>query len=75
MPILYNNPVVKLVPDRIVNGVAAFEKYKRALIIVDFGTATTFDIISEKGDYILDKAITPGIKWISSDSSFFCYAS
>src|SRR6201992_2625636 len=37
--------------DRIVNAIAAHEKYKGALIVVDFGTATTFDIVSEKGDY------------------------
>ena len=67
MPILYNNPV-EVGADRIVNGVAAFEKYKKALIIVDFGTATTFDIISEKGEY-LGGAITPGIM-ISSEALF-----
>jgi type III pantothenate kinase len=38
--------------DRIVNAVAAYEKYKRALIIVDFGTATTFDYISPAGEYM-----------------------
>jgi type III pantothenate kinase len=37
--------------DRLVNAVAAHERYKGALIVVDFGTATTFDIVSEKGDY------------------------
>ncbi len=37
--------------DRLVNTVAAHERYKGALIVVDFGTATTFDIVSEKGDY------------------------
>jgi type III pantothenate kinase len=37
--------------DRLVNAVAAHEKYKGALIVVDFGTATTFDIVSENGDY------------------------
>jgi type III pantothenate kinase len=37
--------------DRLVNTVAAHERYRGALIVVDFGTATTFDIVSEKGDY------------------------
>jgi type III pantothenate kinase len=37
--------------DRLVNAIAAHERYKGALIVVDFGTATTFDIVSEKGDY------------------------
>ncbi|MDE2073489.1 MAG: type III pantothenate kinase [Alphaproteobacteria bacterium] len=37
--------------DRVVNAVAAHERYRGALIVVDFGTATTFDVISEKGDY------------------------
>jgi type III pantothenate kinase len=37
--------------DRLVNTVAAHERYKGALIVVDFGTATTFDVVSEKGDY------------------------
>ena len=37
--------------DRLVNAVAAHERYKGALIVVDFGTATTFDIVAENGDY------------------------
>jgi type III pantothenate kinase len=37
--------------DRLVNTIAAHERYKGALIVVDFGTATTFDIVSAKGDY------------------------
>ena len=37
--------------DRLVNTVAAHERYKGALIVVDFGTATTFDVVSETGDY------------------------
>ncbi len=59
MPILYNNPN-EVGADRIVNAVAAFEKYQHALIIIDFGTATTFDVISSKGEY-LGGAIVPGI--------------
>ncbi len=46
--------------DRIVNAVAAFRKYQTGLIIIDFGTATTFDVVSEKGKY-LGGAISPGI--------------
>ncbi len=42
----------KLGADRIVNAVAGYEKYKKALIIVDFGTATTFDYVTPKGEYV-----------------------
>lgn len=59
MPILYHNPK-EVGADRIVNGVAGFDKYKRSVIIVDFGTATTFDCISEKGEY-MGGVITPGL--------------
>ncbi len=59
MPVLYDNPK-EVGADRIVNAVAAYEKYKRAGIIVDFGTATTFDVVSEDGEY-LGGAIAPGI--------------
>ncbi len=54
--------------DRIVNAVAGFELYGGPLIIVDFGTATTFDAISERGDY-LGGAIAPGIS-ISTEALF-----
>lgn len=67
MPILYHNPG-EVGADRIVNGVAAFERYKTSLIVIDFGTATTFDAISEKGEY-LGGAISPGIV-ISSEALF-----
>lgn len=67
MPILYSNPN-EVGADRIVNAVAAYEKYKKALIIIDFGTATTFDAITEKGEY-LGGAICPGVV-ISSDALF-----
>ncbi|MCP4022200.1 MAG: type III pantothenate kinase [Desulfobacteraceae bacterium] len=67
MPILYNNPA-EVGPDRIVNSVAAYAKYKCAMIIIDFGTATTFDVISQKGEY-LGGAIVPGIM-ISSEALF-----
>lgn len=46
--------------DRLVNAFAGFEKYQQELIIVDFGTATTFDVISSKGEY-LGGLILPGI--------------
>jgi type III pantothenate kinase len=59
MPILYDNPK-EVGADRIVNSVAAYEKYHTALIIVDFGTATTFDCVSKDGAYI-GGAIAPGV--------------
>lgn len=59
MPILYENPR-EVGADRIVNGVAAWEKWRCALTVVDFGTATTFDVITGKGEY-LGGAIAPGI--------------
>jgi len=67
MPILYNNPN-EVGADRIVNAVAAYHKYKTSLIIIDFGTATTFDVISKKGEY-LGGAIVPGVM-ISSEALF-----
>ncbi len=67
MPILYSNPN-EVGADRIVNAVAAYDAYKTALIIIDFGTATTFDAISAKGEY-LGGAICPGVM-ISSDALF-----
>ncbi|WP_035292668.1 type III pantothenate kinase [Clostridium sp. KNHs214] len=65
--IKYDNPK-EVGADRIVNAVAAHEIYKRPLIIIDFGTATTFCIISEKGDY-LGGVICPGMR-IASDALF-----
>lgn len=67
MPIFYDNPK-EVGADRIVNAVAAYEKYSQALIIVDFGTATTFDYISPKGEY-MGGAIAPGLI-ISSEALF-----
>jgi type III pantothenate kinase len=67
MPIYYDNPR-EVGADRIVNAVAGYEKYKKDLIIVDFGTATTFDYVSEKGEY-MGGCISPGIM-ISSDALF-----
>ena len=67
MNIKYDNPR-EVGADRIVNAVAAYEKYGGPLIIVDFGTAITFCAVSKEGDY-LGGAITPGIK-ISSEALF-----
>ncbi|NLM03602.1 MAG: type III pantothenate kinase [Clostridiales bacterium] len=67
MDIKYDNPK-QVGADRIVNGVAAYEKYGGPLIVVDFGTATTFCAISKNGEY-LGGSIVPGIK-ISSDALF-----
>ncbi len=60
MPILYENPL-EVGADRVVSSVAAFEKYGGPAIIVDFGTAATFDVVSSKGEY-LGGAIAPGIQ-------------
>lgn len=67
MPVQYENPA-EVGADRIVNGVAAFEKYGGPCIIVDFGTATTFDCVSAKGEY-LGGVICPGIG-ISAEALF-----
>lgn len=63
----YDNPR-EVGADRIVNAVAAHEIYNKSLIIIDFGTATTFCAVKKNGDY-LGGAICPGIK-ISSDALF-----
>ncbi len=67
MPVHYDNPT-EVGADRIVNSVAAFEKFGGPCIVVDFGTATTFDVVSQKGEY-LGGVITPGIG-ISADALF-----
>lgn len=67
MPILYESPK-DVGADRIVNGVAAYEKYRDSCIIVDFGTATTIDLISKKGEYV-GGAIAPGLS-ISLEALF-----
>ncbi len=67
MPILYDNPR-EVGADRIVNAVAAYERYRTATIIVDFGTATTFDYVTHAGAY-LGGAIVPGVG-ISLDALF-----
>ena len=60
MPILYENPL-EVGADRIVSSVAAFSKYGGPVIVVDFGTATTFDAVSKEGEY-LGGSIAPGIQ-------------
>ena len=71
MPVHYT-PAADVGADRIVNAVAAWEKYGRAgsvpLIVVDFGTGTTFDVISKSGEY-LGGVICPGIG-ISAEALF-----
>jgi type III pantothenate kinase len=74
MPILYKNPA-EVGADRIVNAVAAYEKFgktarpsPRPMVVVDFGTATTLDAVSAKGEY-LGGAICPGVQ-ISADALF-----
>jgi type III pantothenate kinase len=67
MPVLYENPA-EVGADRIVNGVAAFEKYGGPSIVVDFGTATTFDCVTAKGEY-QGGVICPGLG-ISADALF-----
>ncbi len=68
MPIFYDNPK-EVGADRIVNAVAAYELYHQASIVVDFGTATTFDYISDRGEY-MGGVISPGIM-ISCEALFF----
>jgi type III pantothenate kinase len=71
MPVLYDPPA-DVGADRVVNGVAAYELYGRKagapVIVVDFGTATTFDAITAAGEY-LGGVICPGIQ-ISADALF-----
>lgn len=67
MPIIYDNPR-EVGADRIVNAVAAYNKYGGPLVVVDFGTATTFCVISQRGEY-LGGAIAPGIG-ISTEALF-----
>jgi type III pantothenate kinase len=59
LKIMIDNPA-EVGADRIVNSIAAFDRYNSALIIVDFGTAITFDCVSAKGEY-LGGIITPGL--------------
>lgn len=67
MAILYENPL-EVGADRVVAAVAAFERHGGPCIVVDFGTATTFDAVSSKGEY-LGGAIAPGIQ-ISAEALY-----
>lgn len=67
LPVLTDNPA-EVGADRIVNSIAAFERYGGPTIVVDLGTATTFDVISAKGEF-LGGAIAPGIG-ISAEALF-----
>jgi type III pantothenate kinase len=67
MPIHYDNPR-EVGADRIVNAVAAYDQVHASVIVVDFGTATTFDVISRQGEY-LGGLIAPGVM-ISCEALF-----
>ena len=67
LPILYENPH-EVGADRIVNAVAAVHRYGAPVLVLDFGTATTFDVVSSKGEY-LGGAIAPGLA-ISAEALF-----
>lgn len=59
MPVLYDSPHT-VGADRIANSVAAFDRFGGACVVIDFGTATTFDCVSSKGEY-LGGLIAPGL--------------
>ena len=65
MPILYDDPR-SVGADRICNAIAGYKKYGGPLIIIDFGTASTFDVISKKGEY-LGGVISPGLETSAAD--------
>ncbi|MDR2368954.1 MAG: type III pantothenate kinase [Deltaproteobacteria bacterium] len=67
MPVLYDNPR-EVGTDRIVGAIAAYRHYQARTIVVDFGTATTFDCVSQSGEY-LGGAISPGFR-LSADALF-----
>ena len=67
LPILYENPH-EVGADRIVNAVAAVHRFGAPVIVLDFGTATTFDVVSPKGEY-LGGVIAPGLG-ISAEALF-----
>lgn len=71
IPILIDNPK-EVGADRIVNVVAAYDKYHQSLIVVDLGTSTNFDYVSPKGEY-MGGAIAPGL--IVSSEALFLKAS
>ncbi|HEX8101888.1 MAG TPA: type III pantothenate kinase [Solirubrobacteraceae bacterium] len=65
MPLRYDNPR-EIGPDRLVNAIAGYDKVEGACVVVDFGTAVTFDVVSEDGEY-LGGIIFPGVE-ISLDA-------
>jgi type III pantothenate kinase len=67
MPIRYENPH-EVGADRIVNAVAALERYGAPVIVLDFGTGTTFDVVSEEGEYV-GGIIAPGLG-VSAEALF-----
>jgi type III pantothenate kinase len=67
MPIRYDNPL-EVGADRVVNSLAARERYGAPVIVVDFGTATTFDVVNAAGEYV-GGIIAPGIS-ISAEALF-----
>jgi type III pantothenate kinase len=67
LPILYENPH-EVGADRIVNAVAAVHRFGAPVIVLDFGTATTFDVVGPKGEY-LGGVIAPGLG-ISAEALF-----
>ena len=67
IPVRYDDPR-EVGPDRIVNAVAAKERYGAPCIVVDFGTSTNFDVVSADGDYI-GGVLAPGVE-ISMDALF-----
>jgi type III pantothenate kinase len=71
MPIRYDNPA-EVGADRIVNALAARELYGAPVVVVDFGTATTFDVVSGKGEYV-GGIIAPGI--LIAAEALFAHAS
>jgi type III pantothenate kinase len=67
MPILYENPR-EVGADRIVNAVAAYARFPQGAVVVDFGTATTFDVVTDRGEYA-GGVIAPGLA-IAADALF-----
>ena len=67
MPILYEDPR-EVGADRIVNAVAAYQRFGTGCVVVDFGTATTWDVVTPKGQY-LGGVIAPGIS-ISAEALY-----
>lgn len=67
LPILLDNPR-EVGADRVVNSVGAFSHFRQALVVIDFGTATTFDCVSARGEY-LGGVIAPGLQ-ISMEALF-----